>query len=485
MNTTAPPAISPERSSSREVPISGQVSQVTGDGVFSDLVNLLLPSSLYSTELSNNNNSCKSTPVTSKEVFQESESPELKAKRVARRVSSRRKECPGCGQVSLCPGQVCCERCVRAQKQLLALASNNTMERDKLTILTPIELAAEDTIELCQEMKCSMKKLRSLVNYIKDSATAREAFKKILVDACVDPLSIIQGTSNRWFFKYSEAHRALLLKDHINTFFEEFETPDTLDPIEEYDWEMIVVYENAMRILVEAGKMFEGELYPTASSVIPFLYTVFEDLDTLKDKVEGAAKVFVTKLLSNLKSNKRFPDGYKRVVPYNCLTLLDIRHADLYFTKDELEKTVHDLCIAKVYDEDLVQSGEEGGVAAVVPVPVHPDPTQQEDCQQQRDSFTRIRAQLLAAKNIEVQNQPNAGAGRIPFKERLDKELERFLKWRGQVPVDENPNIWWRKYHADYPLLAKFWMAHSSFPATSTSSERVFNMDGLILVPRR
>ena len=137
MNTTAPPAISPERSSSREVPISGQVSQVTGDGVFSDLVNLLLPSSLYSTELSNNNNSCKSTPVTSKEVFQESESPELKAKRVARRVSSRRKECPGCGQVSLCPGQVCCERCVRAQKQLLALASNNTMERDKLTILTP------------------------------------------------------------------------------------------------------------------------------------------------------------------------------------------------------------------------------------------------------------------------------------------------------------------------------------------------------------
>ena len=121
----------------------------------------------------------------------------------------------------------------------------------------------------------------------------------------------------------------LILKDHINTYFEEFETPDTLDPIEEYDWEMIEVYENAMRSLVQAAKMFEGELYPTASSVIPFLDAVLEDLDTLKQKVEGSAKEFVTTLLSNLKSNKRFPDGYKGLAPYNCLTLLDIKYADL------------------------------------------------------------------------------------------------------------------------------------------------------------
>ena len=92
---------------------------------------------------------------------------------------------------------------------------------------------------------------------------------------------------------------------------------------------MMEVYENAMRSFVQAAKMFEGELNPTASSVIPFLDAVFEDLDTLKQKVEGSAKEFVTTLLSNLKSNKRFPDGYKGLAPYNCLTLLDIRYADL------------------------------------------------------------------------------------------------------------------------------------------------------------
>ena len=60
-----------------------------------------------------------------------------------------------------------------------------------------IELATEESITQCTEMKHSIKKLRFLVNHLKDVAVAREAFKKIMVDARVDPLSIIQGTSNR------------------------------------------------------------------------------------------------------------------------------------------------------------------------------------------------------------------------------------------------------------------------------------------------
>ena len=112
-------------------------------------------------------------------------------------------------------------------------------------------------------------------------------------------------------------------------------------------------------IPVQAAKIFEGERYPTASSVIPFLDTVFDDLETLKHKVEGGAKLFVTTVLTNLKSQRRFPDGYKNLIPYNCLTLLDVRYEDLYFSKEEMEKTVHDLTHAKIYD-DLMQGGGEG-----------------------------------------------------------------------------------------------------------------------------
>ena len=250
-----------------------------------------------------------------------------------------------------------------------------------------LELASEDSIAQCGDMKCSLKKLRNLVNYFKDVATAREAFKNIMINARVEPMTILQGTSNRWFFKYSEAHQALILKDHITTFFEDFDIPDSLDRIEEEDWEMILVYENAMKYIVQAAKVFEGELYPTASSVIPFLDAVFLDLSTLVNNIEGGAKVFVNTLLSNLKSSRRFPNGYKDIVPYNCLTLLDIRYADIYFTKDEYHKAVQDLRLAKVYDADYLQGSNQ----AVASTSIIADSASDQNCNIRNDCFSKRR----------------------------------------------------------------------------------------------
>ena len=48
-------------------------------------------------------------------------------------------------------------------------------------------------------MKDSVHKVRGLINYIKDSSTAKDAFKKIMENDGVEPLAIIQGTSNRYF----------------------------------------------------------------------------------------------------------------------------------------------------------------------------------------------------------------------------------------------------------------------------------------------
>ena len=54
-----------------------------------------------------------------------------------------------------------------------------------------------------------------------------------------------------------------------------------------------------------------------------------------------------------------------------------------------------------------------------------------------------------------------------------------------QADTKENPMDWWCENHTEFPLLAKFWLAHSCFPATSASAERAFNMDGLILTDSR
>ena len=80
-------------------------------------------------------------------------------------------------------------------------------------------------------------------------------------------MTIIQGTTNRWFYKYAEAERALILKDHINTFLEDYEG-DSLDQFDPDEWKLILIYQNLCKTLVRAAKVLEGELYPTASSVI-------------------------------------------------------------------------------------------------------------------------------------------------------------------------------------------------------------------------
>ena len=44
-----------------------------------------------------------------------------------------------------------------------------------------------------------------------------------------------------WFFKYTEVHRALLLREHIDVFFDTFDVPATLNKIEEEDWKLLLV----------------------------------------------------------------------------------------------------------------------------------------------------------------------------------------------------------------------------------------------------
>ena len=346
------------------------------------------------------------------------------------------------------------------------------------------ELAIEETLQQCLPVKNAVHKVRSFVNHIKDSSLEKEKFHKLLIEAGVKTLTVIQGTDNRWFYKYSEAHRALILRDNIDAYFNQYDG-DTIDPIDEDDWKLILAYENSLRTLVQAGKVLEGELFPTASSVIPFLDTVFADLTSLSAKMSGDGKRFVDLLSTNLKSNRRFPNGYKTTAPYNVLTLLDPRYSDLYFNSEEYKIAVTELVSSKVYDDELVRREGEDPVAAgggTPPVDPQHGEVQGQARNQPGDSFSKRRDMLLAAKNVTLTAAPSSN---LSLSERLSRELSKYLLLRGDLDTSANPCHWWMENHKLFPLLAKFWKANCAFPATSTSSERAFSMDGLIITPKR
>ena len=139
-----------------------------------------------------------------------------------------------------------------------------------------LELASEDSIKQVPLMKSAVSKSHALVNYLKDSSLAKTEFNNIMTRLGMTPLSVFKGTDNRWFFKAAETHRILELKELIEVFFDEYNVPEYLERIQGEDWHILLVYDNAMQVIVDSSKILEGELYPTASSVIPFIDNILE-----------------------------------------------------------------------------------------------------------------------------------------------------------------------------------------------------------------
>ena len=69
--------------------------------------------------------------------------------------------------------------------------------------------------------------------------------------------------------------------------------------------------------------------------------------------------------------------------------------------------------------------------------------------------------------------------------ERITAELESYLLLRGKVNQDVNPQVWWKTHSTEFKPLSRYWRAHGAFPATSTHSERVYNIEGLVVTPSR
>ena len=178
--------------------------------------------------------------------------------------------------------------------------------------------------------------------------------------------------------------------------------------ITEDDWENINIYHAAMKTVVEASVIFEGATYCTGSSVIPFLDSIFQQLQKLKNGIRGEHKLYVRMLLGNLKT--RFPEGYKDCKPFNCLSLLDMCYGDLYFDEEQKETSIQDIITDQVFDgeAEIVEGEQQTQVASLLT----PPPAVTED----GDPVAIRRAQLLAERR-RVQTAANQShpVGSVPL----------------------------------------------------------------------
>ena len=118
---------------------------------------------------------------------------------------------------------------------------------------------------------------------------------------------------------------------------------------------------------------------------------MFTDLASLVEQMTlEEDKAFPRVLLQSLLGHRRFPNGYKNQVPFNCLTLLDprytvmycfviltsatsARYMDIYFSKAETDKAINDISLDHVFDNMIIT--EANNTAPNVPVQTLPTMT--------------------------------------------------------------------------------------------------------------
>ena len=64
------------------------------------------------------------------------------------------------------------------------------------------------------------------------------------------------------------------------------------------------------------------------------------------------------------------------------------------------------------------------------------------------------------------------------------EELSRYMLEKN-IPANENPLKWWRRYKDIYPLMSKLALKYLCIQATSTAAERSFSLLGNILTKKR
>lgn len=283
-----------------------------------------------------------------------------------------------------------------------------------------MHLVVEEASEKVLEFKASLFKVRKLVEYFKQSSLARQKLHKIQIDNGIAPLSVVQGTDNRWYFKYSEVLRIVELRSSIKAFQDMYyeDLPERLDLIEEGDWPLLVSYVKAVSPFVKATEMFSGENYITSSRVIPVFDQMTNDLSTLCSSVDTDRDVknLASNLLQGLR--RRFPFNYQNLAPYNILTFLDPRFVDLYAdTEDLMETVTNDIINDSCYD----MLGLDADVA--------PEPPQSASGSSSSTASVSDRRSQLLQRKMTMQQASGSGSnqdGRVlTLKEKIKREIVR------------------------------------------------------------
>ncbi|EGT56851.1 hypothetical protein CAEBREN_11563 [Caenorhabditis brenneri] len=312
-----------------------------------------------------------------------------------------------------------------------------------------IQLCVKDVLAEIAGCQPLIEKMKKIVRKVNKCGHLREVFSDILNDEGMLERCLVQQTEVRWSSLYKmiaaflQNRRALtvLILDHEDLGFP-FISND--------EWETLNLLETVFKPLAETTTSLQSRFGAPASVVIPSVELLEIRLDEMK--VELSDKHAIIPLLDKLiESIGTRCAIYKKNDFLKTASFLDPRFRDTYFDQS------HKKYVAKLMRKI------SGVKEMVVDAPIEND-------SEKPSIFERYK------KKKQRTPEPEAPTDAI------DDELEIYLKGAALETID--PYDFWRG-HDDLPMLKALALKYLTTPATSSESERLFSVSGVICTPKR
>ncbi|KAF1759561.1 hypothetical protein GCK72_016028 [Caenorhabditis remanei] len=310
----------------------------------------------------------------------------------------------------------------------------------------------EDNLEFGRVIE----KMKKIIRKVAKSSTIRDQFKMILLEEELPERMLQKECRVRWnsMFKmmstFIESKRAImiLLLDNKNKKF-----PDLTD----MDWSMISAAHQALEPLSETTKALQSRFSATSSVIVPCLQVLdFKYNEIMKqiDEDDNLAMKYVEGLIKALKSRRA---KYINDEQLKISTFIDPRYRDAYFTHSFKENIVALLDTENEFLESSDSEVEEEAVKEIVSGSLF-------------DRYLNMNKRFTPTMQINK--------NRNKYKE----EVDLYLSTRPDPSV--NPFQFW-KDATTFPNLKNLALKYLCIPATSTESERLFSVTGMICTDKR
>ena len=306
-------------------------------------------------------------------------------------------------------------------------------------------------------MQKLLAKCRRLVGHFKHSALATNGLEeKQKALGFKQPLHLIQEVATRWNSTFHMLQRLALLKQPIRLYLEDSmsERERASFDLTDVQWTMVKCVLNLLEAVDGVTTTLSGEKYSTLSWCLPLLFGL-RDMAKF-DEHDCMILVSIKKELTRQLNQRYQLENLSMDSAPVLAAALDPRFHKLSFLTDDERSQVHEILVQKASRELA--------------------------CSESSDKS--LDAPPVKKKNISVLDRLLGEDIDTSSSSSVEQEVTRYFQ---QQPIKrkDDPFVWWHGNASYFPHLADLARHYLAIPATSTPSERVFSVAGIVVDKRR